>query len=217
MNKLLYLIICLSVVLPATAQTQTRQKPIIRPQYNRPPTASPSSQKSFDKYYFNIGTHTEFFNNVQIDDSGGLRKIDFAPTIGLGLHMPYKESLVFLPEVNWVLPKDYENVISNLLMLRGDLGYHPVDWFRVRFGTSLMWLNQHGRGGKETLNNGSSQSTFYYPDENRSSLNNTLDVGAEALSDNWSLRLQTYIYSVFREDRRQVSYTLFISYYWDRE
>jgi hypothetical protein len=79
-----------------------------------------------------------------------------------------------------------------------------------------MWLNQHGRGGPTNVNNGDDTSTFYYPDENRSSLNNTLDIGAEFFLDEWALRLQTYTYSLLREERRQLSYTLFVSYYWDR-
>lgn len=102
-------------------------------------------------------------------------------------------------------------------MLRADFGYNLVDWLRLRMGTSLIWLNQHGKGGSVQMNNGNDTSTFYYPDENRSSLNNTLDFGAEAIWQDWSLRLQTYIYSVFLADKRQTSYTLFISYYWDRE
>jgi hypothetical protein len=102
-------------------------------------------------------------------------------------------------------------------MFRADLGYDLVDWMRLRLGTSLMWLNQHGRGGKTQVNNGSGTSTFFYPDENRSSINNTLDVGVEGrFNDEWSLRLQSYIYSVFIKEKRQVSYTLFVTYYWDR-
>jgi hypothetical protein len=166
-----------------------------------------------------VGSHTEFYNNIQNDDSGGLRKLDFAPTIGLGMVMPLHSELSFLPEVNWVLPRKAgsSEIIKNLFMLRADMGYAPVDWFRLRVGTSLMWLNQHGRGGEAQINNGNTTSTFYYPDENRSSLNNTLDLGMEGFFDkSWSVRFQSYVYSAFKEDRRQVSYTLFLSYYWDR-
>ena len=99
-------------------------------------------------------------------------------------------------------------------MLRGDLGFDPLDWLRLRIGTSLMWQNQQGRAGKVQMNNGDSTSTFYYPDENRSSLNNTFDVGAETIFDQFAIRLQTYTYSLFKKEQRQFSYTLFFSYYW---
>ena len=166
----------------------------------------------------NLGTHTEFYNNVQTSTSGDTRKIDFtAPTLGVGVSIPLTDKWRFLPEFNWVLPrKDTEKVIKNLFMYRADFGYDVWEWLRLRAGTSIMHANQHGQGGKVNLNNGNDTSTFYYPDENRSSLNNTLDFGVEGRMDAWSVRLQTYIYSVFIEERRQVSYTLFVSYYWDR-
>lgn len=184
-----------------------------------PAAAASSSENTFDSFFVNLGTHTEFYNAVQMDDSGGLRKFDFAPTIGFGLKAPLSNGFLFLPEFNWVLPRSAgdSEIIKNVFMIRADFGYDPVDWFRVRVGTSLLWLNQHGKGGSAKVNNGNGTSTFYYPDENRSSINNTLDFGAEVLfSESWSARMQTYIYSVFIEERRQLSYTLFVTYHWDR-
>lgn len=172
-----------------------------------------------DAFVFNLGAHTEFFNNIQSDDSGGVRKFDGKPTLGFGLLMPTTSKLLFLPEFNWVLPHKAgsSEIIKNVFMLRADLGYDPLTWLRLRLGTSIMWLNQHGKGGSTRMGNGNSTSTFYYPDENRSSYNNTLDLGLEGLiTKEWAIRLQTYTYSVFKEERRQTSYTLFVSYYWDR-
>jgi hypothetical protein len=171
-----------------------------------------------DAWSFQFGTHTEYFNNVQTDASGTQRKIAFAPTVGLGMKFSFSPDWKLLPEVNWVLPftNSDSNMIKNLFMLRGDLGYELTDWLRFRVGTSLMWLNMHGKGGKTTINNGGGQSTFYNPDENRSALNNTFDLGLEAfMSKDWSARIQTYTYSLFQEDRRQVSYSLFLTHYWE--
>lgn len=212
----IWLIILAWFCAPLYAQDLTRPKAV-----KRPPIKAPAADNSarITGLNFNIGNHTEFYNNIQTNDSGGVRKIDFAPTAGLGMVIPLEKNFHLLPELNWVLPLKFRSsrVIKNIFMFRADVGYDPIDWFRLRLGTSIMWLNQHGRGGKATMNNGNSVSTFYHPDENRSSFNNTLDLGAEAfLNKNWSTRLQTYVYSVFREDRRQISYTLFLSYYWDR-
>jgi hypothetical protein len=175
-------------------------------------------KKVLDSITFNLGTHTEFYNSIQTNSSGGTRKFDTAPVLGIGAVRAVTNGIKFHPELNWVLPQTSgdSKIIKNLLMFRGDLSYDLVSWIRFRLGTSLMWLNQHGRGGSAKVNNGNGTSTFYYPDENRSSLNNTLDLGLELLMSDWALRLQTYTYSIFREDRRQVSYTLFISYYWDQ-
>lgn len=176
-----------------------------------------SGFEQIQSYALNVGSHTEYFDGVQNDASGGTRKIDFAPTIGGSIVLPLSESFTFNPEINWVLPlSSSDKIIKNLFMFRADVGYLPIDWLRLRLGTSLMWLNQNGGGGSVDVSNGNSSSTFYYPDENRSSLNNTLDVGAEFLLGQWALRLQTYVYSAFKEERRQISYTLFVSYYWDQ-
>jgi hypothetical protein len=177
-----------------------------------------SSAGKVKEIYFSLGTHTEFYNAVQKDDSGGLRKFDIAPTLGAGMGFPIWNEWRFLPEVNWVLPQMIESskIMVNTFMLRGDLGYDPLSWLRLRLGSSLIWQNQQGRGGTAQMNNGNATSTFYYPDENRSSLNNTLDVGVETILDQYSLRLQTYFYSVFKEEQRQISYTLFFTYYWEK-
>lgn len=201
----------------ASAMKKTTPLPIIP----AAPAASAEAKSGdifFRRFYFSGGFHTEFYNNIQTNPSGGLRQFETAPTLGLGAVGGFESGLKLLPEVNWVLPFSNadKKILRNLFMLRGDLAYDPVNWFRIRAGTSLMWLNQHGSGGSAKINNGNSTSIFYYPDENRSSLNNTLDFGGELLLENFSVRLQSYVYSAFREERRLFSYTLFLSYYWDR-
>jgi hypothetical protein len=167
---------------------------------------------------FQGGFHTSFYNNVQNDTSGGTRKFDLSPTIGAGMVLPSPWKFLLIPEINWVLPRyaGSDRIIKNLIMFRFDIAYDPLEWLRLRLGTSFMWQNIHGRGGKANVSNGNSTSTFYYPDENRSALNNTFDIGIETFfNQKWSLRLQTYTYSLFKEERRQLSYTFFINYYWN--
>lgn len=205
----------------AIAQDLTRPRPRLRQSPVRPkPVTQISEKNSWDKvesWSFQFGTHTEFYDAVQVDSAGTQRKIAFSPTLGIGMKFVLAPSWTLLPELNWVLPWEVgsSNEIRNLFMIRGDVGYDLLDWLRLRVGTSLMWLNMHGKGGTTKISNGNSQSTFYNPDENRSALNNTFDLGAEAFfSDDWSTRLQTYTYSIFQEERRQISYTLFLTYHW---
>lgn len=207
LRNLFILIICGYFSAPALGAAESA------PSAPKPTSATAAHIKEI---YFNLGTHTQFYNAVQIDGSGGLRKLDWTPVIGAGLGVPMTEKFIFLPEINWVLPQSYENskIISNLFMFRADLGYDPLEWLRLRLGTSLMWANQQGRGGSTQMNNGNSQSTFYYPEENRSSWNNTLDLGVETIYDQFAFRLQTYTYSIFKKEQRQLSYSLFLTYYW---
>ena len=182
---------------------------------SRGPAAETNAQGQ--RFHFSAGTYTEFYDQVQIDTKGTLKEFDSNPTIGFGMEMPLEKGFLFLPEISWVLPrKSAERVMKNIFLLRADLGHAPLEWFHLRIGTSLVWLNQQGGGGEETMNNGNSTSTFYYPGENRSSFNNTLDLGLELLWKKVSLRFQTYTFSALESKRRQISYSIFLSYYWDR-
>lgn len=223
MPILLAILIAMVGLSPAHAQDLTKKRPMRqRPLPMHKPQAQNTSQTTtankMDEWTFQFGTHTEFFNNVQTDTAGTQRKFDLAPTVGMGMKFSFSPAWKLLPEVNWVLPFNSGNsgLIKNLFMLRGDVGYEILDWLRLRVGTSLMWLNMHGKGGKTEINNGAGQSTFYNPDENRSALNNTFDLGVEGFfNKEWSARLQTYTYSLLKEESRQVSYTLFLSYHWE--
>lgn len=165
----------------------------------------------------NLGSHTEFVGFIQKNKEGGRNLFDFNPTIGLGTEISLSDDFSFLPEINWVLPLNGpKKLIKNLFMLRGDFSYN-LTHFRFRGGTSIMWQNMHGQGGSVEMNNGNDTSTFFYPNENHSSLNNTLDFGIEYLTSSpFSLRVQSYIYSPFKEEKRQLSYTLFVTYTWGK-
>jgi hypothetical protein len=185
--------------------------------YSQDPLSGSIFQRKIPAFILNAGTYTEFYNHIQINTTGGVRKFDPAPTLGLGLMMPMTNHFLFLPEINWVLPqKSGERIIKNIFMMRADFAYRPIDWLQLRLGTSIFWLNQQGTGGTEKINNGNTTATFYYPEENRSSYNNTFDLGTEVLYKKFALRFQTYFFSILRAERRQVSYSLFLSYYWDR-
>ncbi len=173
-------------------------------------------EAKIEKIQMNFGSHTEFYNATQVNESGDKNKFDFSPTIGAGISYDIAPSYSFLPEINWVLPTEVSSrIIKNIIMLRGDFAYSPIDWFKLRAGTSLIILNQHGRGGRTSINNGNTTTNFYYPNENHSSFNNTFDLGVEFTKNKWSTRLQTYTYSLFKDEKRTISYTLFLSYLWD--
>lgn len=173
--------------------------------------------ETIESWYLHAGSHTQFYKEIQVNSSGKKNSFEFNPALGAGLTVPLSESFKFLPEFSWVLPKLNENsrIIKNVFFFRADFAYTFLDWLWLRAGTSFAILNQHGRGGKATLDNGTERSEFYYPDENHSSINNTLDFGLEFLYNNWSLRLQTYTYHPFREESRQISYSLLITHFWD--
>ncbi len=172
----------------------------------------------FKNFGFSVGSLTEFVGNVQIDSNGKRRTIDLNPTVGVLATIPIEGKFDLLPEINWVLPRKTgeDKVYKNLFMFRADIGYRWLEWLRLRVGTSVMFLNTHGSGGKVTRDNGNDKTEFYRPNSNSSSFNNTFDVGVEAIfEDKWALRVQNYTYALFNNERRQHSYMIMGSYYWD--
>ena len=219
-RNFIFILLCGYFSAPAfgvVRQTPVR-KPRLAPSYEHA-AENQKPRRFFQNIYFNVGNHTQFVGGVQNDDSGGLRQVAFAPVVGAGLTVPSYYGFNLYPEFNWVLPKLIEdsNIIVNTLQFRFDVGYDVFRYLRLKVGTSIMHQNQHGRGGNSTQRNGNATSTFFYPDENRSSFNNTLDVGFElTFTQNWSIRHQVYVYSIFLAEKRQTSHTFFITYYWNQ-
>ena len=60
--------------------------------FSAPALGARASQSVVKDIYFNLGNHTEFYDAVQMNDSGGLRKFDFAPTVEVGLNIPLWDS-----------------------------------------------------------------------------------------------------------------------------
>lgn len=180
----------------------------------------PNTDDSISKRFKNIGFHlgglTEFYNAIQTDTRGQKNKFDFNPLIGGSTDVEMSEHWALVPELNWVLPREIGSGVSkNLFMLRLDGAWRGGEWWRLRIGTSLMVNNIRGGGGTKTVRNGGSTSTFYVPSESRTAVNNTLDFGGELIYDSFAVRLQTYTYALFRKDRRQLSYSLMFTYYYD--
>lgn len=182
----------------------------------------PNTDDGFAQHFknigFNVGALTEFYNAIQTDTRGQKNKIDLDPMIGFSTDVELNKSWAVIPELNWVLPREAgDKITRNLFMLRLDGGWKGGEWWRLRVGTSFMVNNIRGQGGTKAVRNGGGTSDFYIPPESKTSVNNTLDFGAELLYDAFSFRLQSYTYALFKSERRQVSYSLLLTYYYDLE
>jgi hypothetical protein len=178
--------------------------------------SSDSFTQQFKYIGFHLGTLTEFYDAIQVDDQGTTDKFAINPLIGFSLDIEITPQWTWAPELNWVLPREAgEGITKNIIMIRNDAIWRASDIFRLRVGTSFMINNMRGEGGSRRLNNGSGTSEFYVPSESRTSINNTLDLGAEVLMDEFAFRFQTYIYSLLKSERRQISYSLTLTYYYD--
>lgn len=199
--------------------------PEVAPETNPvgPPPAQPQpesndSTQKITKLGFTFGSLTEFYNAIQIDDAGKKNKFEFHPLLAFSTVVELNNKWSVIPEFVWVLPQHLEDnrITKNIFMIRADAGHLLREWLRLRAGMSLAINTIHGSGGTQDLGNGNSNSSaFYVPNETRSAINNTVDLGTEFLMDKYAFRFQTYIYSLFKQERRQVSYSLNLTYYYD--
>lgn len=173
--------------------------------------------KSIKNVGLTFGSFTEFYNAVQIDDSGGQNGHEFNPLLGISGDLKLSGHFILVPEILWVLPRNTssDKVVENLFALRSDLGYFATDYLKLRIGTSIMINNIRGQGGSKMISNGNSESRFYAPNQSRTAINQTLDFGLDYIYQSFGARFQTYIYSVFKSEQRQVSYALALTYYYD--
>lgn len=215
-------VFCALLGMQISALAQSKKKPVQSRTSRfarKPPAPTPQKQNAdpeFDNLGFHLGTLTEFVGSVQTDDQGGKNFFELNPFLGFSTQLTLSPQWIFSPELNWVLPRESgAGVSKNLFMIRGDFGYAYEDWIRLRVGTSLMINNIRGSGGTRPLNNGSGQSDFFVPPESQTAINNTLDLGAEIHNKELALRFQTYWYAILNSERRQLSYSLTLTYYYD--
>ena len=202
-NRLLITVTLLFCALPSQAED---------------PNADDNPLQRFKNIGFHLGGLTEFYDAIQTDTAGHTRKFDLKPMIGGSTDIELNQAWSLVPEIDWVLPQNMgDGVMKNLFMVRLDGAWQGGEGWRLRIGTSLMVNNIKGSGGTRSVRNGGSTSNFYLPPESRTAVNNTLDFAAEAMYEQFAFRFQTYTYALFRNDRRQLSYALILTYYYDLE
>ncbi len=171
-----------------------------------------------------FGTLTEFYQSVQISESGEKNTLEFNPLIGASLYFSTRNQFEFQTEIFWVLPRTLENsaAVENLFAFRIDFTHKRFKFLQdqliLRMGTSAMVDIMQGRGGEVQLSNGGQSSTFFLPEQNRTTINNTFDVAIEyLLGPNYSLRTTAIVYQLFASERRALSYTLQLNYYFPKD
>lgn len=179
---------------------------------------------SYKNTSLTFGSLTEFYQEVQVSESGAKNSFEFNPLIGASLHFNTRYHFEFQTEFFWVLPRTLENsaVTENVFAFRIDFTHERFKFFQeqliFRVGTSLMIDIIQGRGGEVQLSNGGQSSTFYLPEQNRMAINNTFDLAAEyRLSTNYSVRSSIIMYQLFETERRAISYTVQLNYYFPPE
>lgn len=163
-----------------------------------------------------VGGYVPFGPSTQRTASGSSNTLSFDPMLGVNTKMitPWYNQ-IFLPEVDIVLHSGEKDGYSKkTYLLTADFGYELNSIFMVRYGTSTVITQISGKGGVVYLNNGNSTDAFYQPNKSSMSWNQSLNFGIDGKIDpNYSLRLETYLFSLFNSKSRQASYALSFVYY----
>ena len=163
-----------------------------------------------------VGGYVPFGPSTQKDVSGSSNTLSFDPMIGINTKMTtgfYNQ--IFLPEFDVVFHTGEKDGYSKkTYLITADFGYLLDPSFMLRYGTSAIITQISGDGGVVYLNNGNDTDAFYQPYESRTSWNQTLNFGMDGIIDaNYTLRFETYIFSLFNSDARKISYSLSLVYY----
>ncbi|MDH5414087.1 MAG: hypothetical protein OEW87_08115 [Flavobacteriaceae bacterium] len=175
------------------------------------------SLKDFSHAHLQVGTWQENYQQVQATNSGDTNGLGLDPYISLALSYPLSTINGVSPELGWVLPRRSDKITKNIFFLRSDYYYLPYRFLKLRLGLSLMINSSSSDGGEESLPNGDSTEVYFLPEERRNSYNQTIDLGVEYIKDQFSLKLQSYIFRWRNEQKRMISHTLSFNYYFPLE
>jgi len=162
------------------------------------------------------GGYVPFGPSTQSDVSGSSNTLSFDPMIGINTKIPtsfYRH--IFLPEFDIVFHTgERDGYSKKTYLFSADFGIEISPMFMFRYGTSTALTSISGDGGVVYLNNGADVDAFYRPSESSISWNQTFNLGIDGLiSPEYTLRFETYIFSLFNSDARKVSYSLSLLYY----
>ncbi len=165
---------------------------------------------------FTVGDYVPFGPSTQGSVTGSSNTLSFNPMIGVNtkIQTPWYGQ-VFLPELDIVFNTGEKDGYSKrTYLISADFGYNLNPMLMLRYGTSTIITSISGDGGVVYLNNGNSVDDFYQPDQSSLSWNQTLNLGVDGIiNSTYSLRFETYIFSLFNSKARQVSYSLSLLVY----
>lgn len=163
-----------------------------------------------------FGGYAPFGPSTQKETTGSRNTFSFDPMLGVNtiLTTPFYGQL-FLPEFAMVFhgsgDDDYK---KNTWLFLADFGHRINNKLLLRYGLGTILTKISGDGGAVQLNNGGSTATFYQPNETSTSWNTTINLGLEsAVTGNYAVRFETYLFSFFNNEARKFSYSLNVVYF----
>lgn len=168
-------------------------------------------------FWLGAGTTTRNVGSAQNELSGDTVTFGFNPTLIVGTTLPFFFPGIYLsPGIGYAkyLSNNKDNTSRNEIILQYHLAQEIIPAFYLRYGFSNTITKIGGDGGTVSLKNGDSTSTFYVPEETKTSFMGSLDLGFEMLLEStFGARLQLSVDRFLSSERRRLSHLLTMNYY----
>lgn len=167
-------------------------------------------------YVLTTGSYVPYFNQAQVDETGGTRKIDINPFFSVGTQMPLWGAHYFTPELGYVYFINNPTDISRSIIYLGyNFSYIWRDNLLFRYGLATHRYTIKGEGGEQRIRNGDGHTTFPSPDKTVTTYYTTLNFGTEAFvrPRSMSIRFDLEIMSFQKLENRAYNYLLTFNWY----
>ncbi len=155
-------------------------------------------------------------NRYQETGKGGEIGIELVPAIGLGLEFGSESKFSYQLDSYFSFPTTSEDELMSEFRFGLEFAaYYKLLSFLRPFVGSTVYFNMIKSKETKIEKLPGNQGTFFSSASLRSSINNSLDVGAEFLLDRFSVDLKVGFLSLFDSQKRDVHYGLMLNYYFD--
>lgn len=159
-----------------------------------------------------VGTWMENLAQTRSTREDAKTGVSLTPYIAFSSEYELSAEHLLAPELGYVIQQNENNIAKDIFFLRTDYIYQVQDWLALRFGMSLVVINQSGTGGEDTLNNGNTTDTYYIPSQSSRSYNQTLDIGVEIQHQDLSMIGHIYTFKPFDSERRSYTFSVGLNY-----
>ncbi|MBP9681155.1 MAG: hypothetical protein KBD76_07095 [Bacteriovorax sp.] len=170
---------------------------------------------AYSPFWLGVGNTTHNFLTAQRDTKGATKVVEFAPTILLGMTIPFLYSGMFLsPGIGFSKFITEDKTSKSEFILQYHLSQTIFSSIQLHYGFSNYLTRIGGDGSDVSLNNGTGTSTFYAPKETKTSYTASLDLAPEfVINSQFAVKLQFSLMRFLSSERRRVSHLLTGTYF----
>lgn len=163
-----------------------------------------------------LGYSQYFAGAYQISSTADEKNSDWESGLELSLEFGEINGWSFSPFLTFNTPtKSKDGYFTQFrYSLGGEAAYRIYSNIRARIGTSVLFTTIKG-SNSELVEVGTNQGSFFTSAGPRTSILNTLDLGAEYTIRNFSIALRSSIVSAFESEKRDYIHGFFFKYYFD--